>query len=135
MIEPVHQQRDFHANDNPSGDGPEAPSLVTCFWCGRRHHGDHPLSVCAACKARFATMRSLEMRGFYPLNDEAIDHELTQSSPGNYALGYMDGDTFLVFYVGRSDSDVRDCLHGWVRRPGRQKRLLGDAIYFTDPRE
>jgi hypothetical protein len=67
-------------------------------------------------------MRSLEMSGSYPLNDEAIDAALTRTSPGNYALGYMDGDTFCVFYVGRSDSDVRKRLHEWVGTPSRYDR-------------
>ena len=62
-------------------------------------------------------MRSLEMSGSYPLSDEAIDEALTRTSPGNYALGYMDGDTFKVFYVGRSDSDLRQRLHEWVGMP------------------
>jgi hypothetical protein len=62
-------------------------------------------------------MRSLEMSGSFPLSDEAIDQALTRTSPGNYALGYMDGDTFTVFYVGRSDADVRRRLHDWVGVP------------------
>jgi hypothetical protein len=64
-------------------------------------------------------MRSLEMSGSYPLSDEAIDEALTRTSPGNYALGYMDGDTFNVFYVGRSDTDLRQRLHEWVGMPSR----------------
>lgn len=64
-------------------------------------------------------MRSLEMSGSYPLSDDAVDEALTRTSPGNYALGYMDGDTFSVFYVGRSDSDVRQRLHEWVGLPSR----------------
>jgi hypothetical protein len=59
------------------------------------------------------------MCGSYPLSNEAIDAALTRKSPGNYALGYMDGDTFNVFYVGRSDSDVRERLHEWVGMPSR----------------
>ncbi len=66
-----------------------------------------------------ATMRLLEMSGFYPLDDQAVDSALTRKSPGNYALGYVDGDTFTVFYVGRSDSDLRQCLHDWVGMPSR----------------
>jgi hypothetical protein len=54
-------------------------------------------------------MRSLEMNGSYPLSDDAIDGALTRTSPGNYALGYMDGDTFNVFYVGR--------VEGWRGGP------------------
>jgi hypothetical protein len=29
-------------------------------------------------------MQSLEMSGSYPLSDEAVDEELTRTSPGNY---------------------------------------------------
>jgi hypothetical protein len=67
-------------------------------------------------------MQSLEMNSSYPLTDEAIDEVLTRKSPGNYALGYMDGTTFVVFYVGRSDSDVRQSLHGWVGAPSGYDR-------------
>jgi hypothetical protein len=96
--------------------------LVSCFWCERLHEGEHPLSVCLACAASYSTIRSLEMEGSYPLSDEAIDRALTRTSPGNYALGYMDGATFMVFYVGRSDSDVRHRLHEWVGAPSRYER-------------
>jgi len=72
-------------------------------------------------------MRSLEMSGSYPLSDEAIDEALTRTSPGNYALGYMDGDTFDVFYVGRSDSDVRQRLHEWVGMPSRYENYASLA--------
>src|SRR5690606_3113785 len=76
----------------PQAAGP----FVSCFWCERLHRGAHPLSVCRVCTARFSMMRSLEMRGSYPLTDEAIDEALTRTSPGNYALGYLDEGTFLV---------------------------------------
>jgi hypothetical protein len=104
----------------------EAP-LVSCFWCERLHPGEHPLSVCPACAARYSTMRSLEMSGSYPLSDEAIDVALTRRSPGNYALGYMDDDAFNVFYVGRSDSDVRQRLHEWVGLPSRYENYASLA--------
>jgi hypothetical protein len=67
-------------------------------------------------------MRSLEMSGSYPLNDEAIDARVSRTLPGNYALGYMEGATFTVFYVGRSDSDVKRRLHEWVGTPCRYER-------------
>ncbi len=67
-------------------------------------------------------MGSLEMSGSYPLTDAAIDEMLTRTSPGNYALGYLDGDTFMVFYVGRSDSDLRHRLHDWVGAPSGYDR-------------
>ena len=38
-------------------------TLVSCFWCERLHPGEHALSVCSACAARYSTMRALEMRG------------------------------------------------------------------------
>lgn len=104
-----------------------ASPLVSCFWCERRHLGRHSLSVCPACAARFATLRSLEMAGSYPLSDETIDEALTRRSPGNYALGYMDSDIFRVFYVGRSDSDVRQRLHEWVGMPSRYEKFASPA--------
>jgi hypothetical protein len=105
----------------------EGSDHVTCFWCRRLHAGQHPLSVCPACMARYSTMRSLEMCGSYPLNDEAIDEQLTRISPGNYALGYLDGEDFTVFYVGRSDSDLRRRLHEWVGLPSRFERYASPA--------
>jgi len=62
------------------------------------------------------------MNSSYPLTHEAIDDVLTRRSPGNYTLGYMDGETFVVFYVGRSDSDVGRSLHDWVGAPSRYER-------------
>ena len=67
-------------------------------------------------------MRPLEMNSSHPLTHEAIDEVLTRKSPGNYTLGYMDGTTFVVFYVGRSDSDVGRILHDWVGAPSRNDR-------------
>jgi hypothetical protein len=72
-------------------------------------------------------MRLLEMNGSYPLSDEAVDQTVTRTSPGNYALGYMDGTTFMVFYVGRSDSDVKHRLHKWVGAPSRYERYTPSA--------
>ena len=73
------------------------------------------------------TLRLLEMAGSYLLSDEGIDEALTRTSPGNYALGYMDGDAFTVFYVGRSDSDVRQRLHDWVGMPSRYEAYASSA--------
>jgi hypothetical protein len=102
-------------------------TLVSCFWCEQLHPGELPLSVCPECVARYSTMRSLEMSGSYPLADDVIDDVIKRSSPGNYALGYMDGDRFSVFYVGRSDSDVRRRLHQWVGMPGRYDKYAAPA--------
>ena len=105
----------------------EAAALVSCFWCERIHPGEHPLSVCPVCAARYSTMRTLEMSGSYPLSGDAIDAALTRKSPGNYALGYMDADTFNVFYVGRSDSDVRQRLRDWVGMPSGYETYASPA--------
>ena len=81
-------------------------------------------------------MGSLEMSGSYPLNDEAIDAMVSRTLPGNYALGYMDGPTFTVFYVGRSDSDVKRRLHEWVGTPSRYERYAPSirAAWGSRPR-
>ena len=52
-------------------------------------------------------MANLDMQGPYPLNRERINEVVTRTSPGNYALGRSDDDTFYVKYVGRADSDVK----------------------------
>ena len=81
-------------------------------------------------------MGSLEMNGSYPLSHEAIDERVGRMSPGNYALGYMDGTTFMVFYVGRSDSDVKQRLHDWVGAPSRYERYApsSKAAWGSRPR-
>ncbi len=96
--------------------------LVNCFWCECLHPGEHPLSVCGACTARYATLRMLEMSGSYPLTEDGVDAVLSQKSAGNYALGYLDDGDFRVFYVGRSDSDVKQRLHDWIGMPSRFDR-------------
>ena len=100
--------------------------LANCFWCGCVHPAPHPLSVCPACvgmhRARRFPLGPLEMSGSFPLDDAMIDEVVSRTSPGNYALGYMDAGTFVVFYVGRSDSDVKRRLHEWVGAPSRYTR-------------
>jgi hypothetical protein len=105
----------------------EASDQMSCFWCERPHSGTHALSVCPDCAAKYSTMRSLGMKGCYPLNQGAIDKWLTRVSPGNYALGYLDGEDFTVFYVGRSDSDVGRCLRDWVGIPSRFHRYASQS--------
>ena len=47
------------------------------------------------------------MNGPYLLNKDKIDEVVTETSAGNYALGYVnEKGTFIVKYVGRADSDV-----------------------------
>jgi len=123
----MEPSKDWDFSDGRSKIAREDSPLVSCFWCGRLHPGQHPLSVCPACTERLSTMRALEMSGSYPLSDEAIDEVLVRTSPGNYALGYLDGGTFIVFYVGRSDSDLKQRLHEWVGMPSRCDHFASPA--------
>ncbi len=81
-------------------------------------------------------MASVQMSGAHPLTAQNIDEEVTRTSSGNYALGYLDGATFLVFYVGRADSDVNDRLHHWVGADSRCARYgpSAKAAYGSRPR-
>ncbi len=55
------------------------------------------------------------MQGSFNLDEDTIDEKVTKTSAGNYALGSKDDEgTFLVYYVGRSDSDVNKRLKRWV---------------------
>ncbi len=62
-------------------------------------------------------MASLNMKGPFNLDEATIDSEVSKTSAGNYALGKKnDKGTFLVNYVGRSDSDVNDRLKYWAKK-------------------
>lgn len=104
----------------------EASAQASCFWCEALHRAAHPLSVCPRCvagqRAKTFPLGLLGMEGPYPLTDAAIDEALLRTAPGNYALGYMEDAVFVVFYVGRSDADLRTRLHDWVGAPSRYER-------------
>ena len=60
-------------------------------------------------------MASLNMYGPYTLSKEEIDKRIATGKPGNYAYGYTrkSDNTFIVKYVGRSDSDLNKRIkHG-----------------------
>ncbi len=77
-------------------------------------------------------MPSLEMEGPYELDNETIEAKVTRVSSGNYALGRKNEEgTFLVGYVGRSDSDVRERLKSWV---SRTTRPLFKFSYASSPK-
>jgi hypothetical protein len=121
----MEQSKDRDFTGGPSEIMHEALLLESCIGCQKLHRAEHPLEfnpVCFSCAARYSILRSLEMTGSYPLCHEAIEAVMTRTSPGNYALGYMDDDAFDVFYVGRSDSDVGKRLHDWVGAPSRYDR-------------
>lgn len=115
----------------------EASLLMSCSRCERLHSVEDPREfdpVCPTC-AGSHPMGSLEMSGPYPLTDKAIDRALTRTLAGNYALGYMDGAAFLVFYVGRADSDVKRRLHDWVGAPSRYERYAPSAQAASGSRQ
>ena len=78
---------------NSSAEARRIPQLASCFWCGRMHRAENPLSICLTCVGKFRTMRLREMRS-YPLDAQSIDEVMSHTSPGNYALGYMNGGVF-----------------------------------------
>ncbi len=63
-------------------------------------------------------MPSLNMQGPHDLNELTIAAKVTSGKVGNYALGYMGSgaksNTFMVNYVGRSDSDLAKRLNDHV---------------------
>lgn len=109
---------------------PGTTVLASCEDCERLHPAA-PLEfnpVCRFCAAERATMQSLGMKGSFPLSSAAIAAELKRTSPGNYALGYLDDGRFVVFYVGRSDSDLKQHLQDWVGTPSRYDRFAPSGM-------
>ena len=68
-------------------------------------------------------METSDLGGCHPLTNESIAEEVARRSPGDYALGYLDGGSFVPFYVGRSDVDVGHRLHSWVGIESRSSRF------------
>ena len=76
-------------------------------------------------------MATLNMNGPYELTRSKINEVVTRTSPGNYALGYVNSEnTFIVQYVGRSDSDVASRLRQHVGE--KYKRFK--YSYATSPK-
>ena len=59
-------------------------------------------------------MASSGLRGPFPLTEDSIKNNVIRRSPGAYALGHQDGNTFYISYVGRSDTDVGGRLRDHV---------------------
>jgi len=77
-------------------------------------------------------MASLDMFGSYQLTSDQIDKAVTAKSPGNYALGYPSSSSFIVCYVGRSDTDVNARLKSWAAQNTRYKQFM--FSYATSPK-
>lgn len=75
-------------------------------------------------------MASLDMQGPFNLTNEEIDKQITKTSAGNYALGSVKDDgTFIVKYVGRSDTDLNARLKAHVGKHPKFK-----YSYATSPK-
>ncbi len=61
-------------------------------------------------------MPSLDMLGSFTLSALKIDEIVTRSSPGNFALGYVENKIFYVRYIGRADENLNATLKKWVNR-------------------
>lgn len=59
-------------------------------------------------------MITLNMIGPDQLTALKIDELIKGRSPGNYALGEVQGHAFIVKYVGRSDFNLNHSLKEWV---------------------
>jgi hypothetical protein len=67
-------------------------------------------------------MPSLDMSGPFDFTSQETDRHVEPKRIGNYALGNMkdDGTTFLVKYVGRSDTDLNVELKARLDKPYRK---------------
>lgn len=55
------------------------------------------------------------MKGPYDLKEEIIDLHIEPEKIGNYALGWVkDKNTFIINYVGRSDTDLNKRLQDHI---------------------
>lgn len=53
--------------------------------------------------------------GPYALNYDSINERVVRTSPGTFALGYVNGaGAFCISSVGRSDADVRERLKAMI---------------------
>ena len=55
-------------------------------------------------------MPVLNMYGPFELTDKEIDRTITKISPGNYVFGFNKKNKFYVYYIGRSDKNLKDSL-------------------------
>lgn len=76
-------------------------------------------------------MASLNMNGSYKLESETVNKTITKKSASNYALGYTNDKTFIVKYVGRSDSDLKARLLSHISN-GKYKEFK--YSYATSPK-
>lgn len=76
-------------------------------------------------------MPSLNMEGAYELTTQTIDRVVAKTSLGNYALGNFSGATFVILYIGRSDTDLNRRLKQWA---GETHYAWFKFSYATSPK-
>lgn len=59
-------------------------------------------------------MANSGLHGPFPLTADTIRAQVIHTQPGAYALGRVEGNTFHIARVGRSDDDVGDRLGDYV---------------------
>lgn len=59
-------------------------------------------------------MASSGLRGPFALSKNGINSNVTRVSPGAYAIGSFENNTFYISYVGRSDASVNKRLHDHI---------------------
>lgn len=55
-------------------------------------------------------MARLGMYGPFELNNWTVEKVIETAVPGNYALGFYDGEKFEAKFIGRADKDLRQVL-------------------------
>lgn len=60
------------------------------------------------------TMTTLGMLGPTQLTSNNIDKLIQARSPGNFALGHIEGKAFIVQYIGRSDENLNEKLKSCI---------------------
>jgi hypothetical protein len=74
-------------------------------------------------RQKVAESPRLDMKGSYELTAEEVERIVDDGRIGNYALGHRSSEekSFIVDYVGRSDSDVKSRLLYWVENSKRPR--------------
>lgn len=78
-------------------------------------------------------MPSLNMGGAsFPLNEKEINDRIAEKRIGNYAYGYLnDKGAFVVKYVGRSDTDLRDRIKHGIQKFKDNPKLRYEQFKFS----
>lgn len=78
-------------------------------------------------------MPSLNMGGTaFPLTEEKINANVAEQRIGNYAYGYLnDNGSFIVRYVGRSDTDLRNRIKHGIQEFKDNPKLKYEQFKFS----